>query len=98
MEERHDMNGGATGAVVPPIAASEARPVERSQQSGLPVPARTAATGGVVLAAATYLLVRVLRRPARKRGAVRIGRGRGRKGLEVTGSRSFLVDVHMLKR
>jgi hypothetical protein len=86
MEERHDI------AVLP---ATEARPIERAQQSALPVPA-AAATGGVVLAAATYLLVRILRRPARKRGTLRVGRGR--KGLEISGSRSFLVDVHVLKR
>jgi len=87
MEERHDI------AVLP---ATEARPIERAQQSALPVPAAAAATGGVVLAAATYLLVRILRRPARKRGTLRVGRGR--KGLEISGSRSFLVDVHVLKR
>jgi hypothetical protein len=94
MEERHDTNG-AGAAESTAIAATEARPVARAPQSALPVPA-AAATGGVVLAAATYLLVRILRRPARKRGALRIGRGR--KGLEIAGSRSFLVDVHVLKR
>jgi hypothetical protein len=42
------------------------------------------------------LLVRVLRRP--KRGAaLRLGgRGRGKK-VDVAASRSFLVDVHLLK-
>ena len=81
---------------MPVLAGTEARPLERPQSSALPVPA-AAATGGIVLAAATYLLVRVLRRPARRQAAVRFG-GRGRRGLEITGSRSFLVDVHMLKR
>jgi hypothetical protein len=80
---------------LPEIHASEARPIELRPQPMLPVQAK-AATGGLVVAAATYLLVRILRRPARKRGAVRLGRGR--KGLEIQGSRSFLVDVHMLKR
>jgi hypothetical protein len=101
VEERHDMNGGsggaANGAAVSEIVATEARPIERAPQSALPVPA-AAATGGIVLAAATYLLVRILRRPARKRATLRVGRGRRGRGLEVTGSRSFLVDVHMLKR
>jgi hypothetical protein len=87
MEERRDM---------PVLAGTEARPLERSQPSALPVPA-AAATGGVVLAAATYLLVRILRRPARKRAAIRFGRGRGNR-IEIAGSRSFLVDVHVLKR
>jgi hypothetical protein len=86
MEERRDM---------PVLAGTEARPLERSQPSALPVPA-AAATGGIVLAAATYLLVRILRRPSRGRAALRIGRGRNR--IEIAGSRSFLVDVHVLKR
>ena len=80
----------------PVLAGTEARPVEPSRQrSALPVPA-SAATGGLVVAAATYLLVRILRRPARRRATLRLGRGRNR--LEVAGSRSFLVDVHVLKR
>ena len=78
-----------------PVLASEARPIERSRRAALPVPAG-AATGGIVVAAVTYLLVRVLRRPARKRASLRLGRGRNR--LEIAGSRSFLVDVHVLKR
>jgi len=90
MEERN-------GNQMPVLAATEARPIERAQGSALPVPA-AAATGGIVLAAATYLLVRILRRPARRRAAVRLG-GRGRRDrLQISGSRSFLVDVHMLKR
>lgn len=81
------------------LTATEARPLERAPEPLLPAPVAVA-TGGVVVAAASYLLLRILRRPARRRAAVRIGRGRGRKrgALEITGSRSFLVDVHMLKR
>ena len=45
------------------------------------------------LGAATFLLVRVLRRP--KPVALRLGRGR--KKSEIAGSRSFLVDIHLLK-
>ena len=79
--------------------------------NALPVPARTrdlqrrpeavlvapvaAATGGIVAGLATMLLVRGLRhRPKR----VRVGGRRRGKALEVTATRSFLVDVHMLKR
>ena len=54
-----------------------------------------AATGGIVAGLATMLLVRGLRhRPKR----VRVGGRRRGKALEVTATRSFLVDVHMLKR
>jgi hypothetical protein len=44
---------------------------------------------------ATFLLVRVLRRP---RSSVRLAGARGRgKRVDVAASRSFLVDVHLLK-
>ena len=55
-----------------------------------------AATGGFLLGVATFLLVRVLRRP--KRGAaLRLGGGGRGRSAEVAGSRSFLVDIHLLK-
>lgn len=84
-------------SMTPVLAGSEARVIEPVQQAPLPAPV-VAAAGGAVVGALTFMLLRVLRRPARRRGAVRIGRGRRGRGLEVTGSRSFLVDVHMLKR
>jgi hypothetical protein len=89
----------SNGTAVPVLAATEARPIERVAPSQLPAPV-VAATGGIVVAAVTYLLVRIVRRPARRAPALKIGRGRGRKRgvLEVSGSRSFLVDVHVLKR
>jgi hypothetical protein len=43
------------------------------------------------------VLVRLLRRP-RAAASLRLGRGRGRgKRVEVATSRSFLVDIHLLK-
>jgi hypothetical protein len=81
----------------PVLVASEARAIEPAQQAALPAPV-VAAAGGAMVGAVAYVLLRVLRRPARRRAAVRIGRGRRQRGLEITGSRSFLVDVHMLKR
>jgi hypothetical protein len=108
MDERHDIEGTAAAngsastngsAPVPVLAATEARPLERRQGPALPAPV-VAATGGALVAAVGYMLLRVLRRPVRRSAAVRVGRSRGRRrgALEVTGSRSFLVDVHMLKR
>jgi len=45
---------------------------------------------------AACVLLRVLRRP--RRGALVLpGRKRGNR-IEIAGSRSFLVDVHVLKR
>jgi peptidoglycan/LPS O-acetylase OafA/YrhL len=104
MDERSDIeetaaaNGSHNGSMTPVLAASEARVIEPVQSAALPAPV-VAAAGGAVVGAVAYVLLRVLRRPARRRGAVRIGKRRLRRGgLEVTGSRSFLVDVHMLKR
>jgi hypothetical protein len=75
-----------------PVLA-EARPVERARPAALPA-AVVAATGGFLIGVATFLLVKVLRRP---RSSVRLGRGRRGKRVEVATSRSFLVDIHLLK-
>jgi hypothetical protein len=87
-------------SMAPVLAGSEARVVEAQPTAMPPVPVVAAAAGGAVVGAFVVFLLRVLRRPARRGPtAVRIGKRRGRRGtLEVTGSRSFLVDVHMLKR
>ena len=55
-----------------------------------------AATGGFLLGVATFVLVRILRRP---RSGVRVARTRTRGGkkVDVAATRSFLVDVHLLK-
>lgn len=99
MEEPQETQPRAStnGASAPVLAGTEAKAIERPAAAALPVPV-VAATGGVIAAAATYLLYRVLRRPVRRGARVRLGRGRRRGTLEVAGSRSFLVDVHMLKR
>jgi hypothetical protein len=77
-----------------PVLA-EPRPVERRVEVSLPA-AVAAATGGFLLGIATFVMMRVLRRP--KPPSLRLGRGRGRgKKVDVAGSRSFLVDIHLLK-
>ena len=78
-----------------PVLA-EPRPIERRVEVSLPA-AIAAATGGFLVGVMTFLLVRVLRRP-RRGASLRLGGGRGRgKKMDVAGSRSFLVDVHLLK-
>lgn len=82
---------------------SEVRAVESAEPRGLvarvaalPAPA-LAAAGGFLVGVTTFVLfrtVRVLRQPRR---TLSLGRGRGRK-VEVAESRSFLVDIHLLKR
>lgn len=85
-----------------PSDVSEARPIERQPDTGtgvqawfrsLPAPA-VAAAGGFLMGMATWVAVRVLRGD-RRRSA--LARRRGRKSVEVAATRSFLVDVHLLK-
>jgi hypothetical protein len=75
-----------------PVLA-EPRPIERRPPVSLPA-AVAAATGGFLLGVATFVLVRVLRRP--RSSTLRLGGRRGKK-VDVAGSRSFLVDIHLLK-
>ena len=93
-----EASNGHHDSLTPVLAASEARVIEPVAQPQLPAPV-IAAAGGAVVGALAYVLLRIIRRPARRAAGIRIGKGRGRRGaLEITGSRSFLVDVHMLKR
>jgi ABC-type Fe3+-siderophore transport system permease subunit len=73
-----------------PVLA-EPRPVERRVEVSLPA-AVAAATGGFLLGVATFVMVRLLRRP--RHTPIRLGR---RKKVDVAASRSFLVDIHLLK-
>ena len=74
-----------------PVLA-EPRPIERRSPVSLPA-AVAAATGGFLLGVATFVVVRVLRRP--RSSVLRLGGRRGKK--DIAGSRSFLVDIHLLK-
>jgi hypothetical protein len=88
---------------------AEARPLPGPRRGGAhpvatgraSVPATVAAAGGgLVLGIAAFMLLRVLRRPGAARSVSR-RRGRllaRRRGVEVAATRSFLVDVHLLKR
>ena len=82
---------------IPEARLVEAEPsqLERPFLATLPAPV-LAAAGGFLVGIATWVLVRVVRRDRRTAVAIR-GR-RGRRGVEVAGTRSFLVDVHLLKR
>ena len=61
--------------------------------AALPAPV-LAATGGFLAGVATFILFR-LRHPRGRK--VRVGGRRGKK-IEIAESRSFLVDIHLLKR
>ncbi len=63
-----------------------------------PLPAVVAAgTIGFVAGVAAWMLARVLRRP-RRAPSVRARGRRRERAIEIAGTRSFLVDVHLLKR
>ena len=78
-----------------PVLA-EPRPIERARPPSLPA-AVAAATGGFLLGVATFVLVRVLRRPGPRRLTLGRGGWRRRQRVDVAASRSFLVDVHLLR-
>ena len=77
---------------------NEVRPVEQPPMTlaqrivTLPAPV-LAATGGFLAGVATFVLFRL--RPSRRN--LRVGSRRGKK-IEIAESRSFLVDIHLLKR
>ena len=77
-----------------PVLA-EPRTIDVPRPVSLPA-AVAAATGGFLLGVATFVLVKILRRP--RSSTLRLAKGRGRgKRVDVAGSRSFLVDIHLLK-
>jgi hypothetical protein len=83
-----------------PVLNDSPRLLEQVSESFIPAPA-VAATGGFLAGIATLVLVRILRRSVARsprRGVALRRSKRGDRSLEIAGSRSFLVDVHMLKR
>ena len=92
-----------------PIGADEARPLpvlaegvpmglEASRPVSLPATV-IAATGGFLCGVAAFLAVRLLRRPSAGRSLARRRRLLARRrGVDIESTRSFLVDVHLLKR
>jgi hypothetical protein len=76
---------------------AEARALDRPQPVSVPA-AVVAATGGFLVGVATFLLIKVLRRPRAGR-AMTSRRRKSRRGesVEVAATRSFLVDIHLLK-
>jgi hypothetical protein len=81
------------GEVRPLPVLAETQVIEPRREVSLPA-AVAAATGGFLLGIVSFVLVKLLRRP---RSAVTLRLGSGRKRSEIAASRSFLVDVHLLK-
>ena len=80
-------------AVLPALA----EPRELTRPAAPPLPMVVAAgTVGFFAGVAAWMLVRVLRRP-RQSPSVRKLRKRREKGVDIAATRSFLVDVHLLR-
>jgi hypothetical protein len=80
-----------------PVLASEARPIEPVQPAVLAAPA-VAAAGGFLAGVVTFVLVRAMRARPHRRGLFRRRKTGVDRALEIAASRSFLVDVHVVKR
>ena len=78
-----------------PVLA-ETRVLDKPAPPPLPVVVAVG-TIGFMAGVLAWTLVRVLRRPSGSSAVRALGRRR-RRGIEVAGTRSFLVDVHLLKR
>jgi hypothetical protein len=85
-----------------PVLAAEVRALERAvPRRQLPaVQAAAVAATGFVAGAATVVAIsrRVSRRPPRSRAFRRRKRDAGPEAMSVLGTRSFLLDVHLLGR
>jgi hypothetical protein len=93
--------GEAVAEARPLPAVAEARPATPVVAPRASLPATVAAaSGGFALGVAAFMLLRVLRRPAAARSLAKRRRRliARRRGVDIAASRSFLVDVHLLKR
>jgi hypothetical protein len=98
MEEASETEIDADEEVVDglPVLA-DVRTLERSTPTALPaVQAAAAAATGFVAGAATIVLVR--RRSARRLARASSNNRRVANGLTIAGTRSFLVDVHLIAK
>ena len=78
------------------VVVRDARPLPQRRSAGELV-TRQAAVVGTSFVAGAVAAVILGHRHARKTSRS-ASRGRGRKGLEVLATRSFLVDVHLIDR
>ncbi len=96
MPEPHELPDPEQEADVRPLPVlAEPRAIERPREVSLPATV-AAATGGFLVGVASFVLLKLLRRP-KAAASLRLGRGRRGRRVEVATSRSFLVDIHLLK-
>jgi hypothetical protein len=84
---------------LPVLAHAQSVELDRPAPASLPA-AAVAATGGFLLGVAVFMIVRVLRRPKPMRltrAQARRRRKRELTAVDVAATRSFLVDIHVLR-
>jgi hypothetical protein len=91
MEEPEEVVDGV------PVLRDEGAEVPATRPSAGPVAVQAAAVAGASFVAGAGIVALVKGRRARK-STFKLGRGRKAQKLEIVGSRSFLVDVHVLDR
>jgi hypothetical protein len=84
---------------LPVVADGQPATAIATRRASLPATV-AAAGGGFVLGVAAFMVLRVLRRPGAASSLARRRRRliARRRGVDIASSRSFLVDVHLLKR
>ena len=102
-DHRPDDSEALQGEVVAEVRHLPVPVEQRAEELDIRRPASVpatvvAATGGFVLGVAAFVLIRVLRRPSAGRALARRRRRLADRGVDVQTTRSFLVDVHLLKR
>jgi hypothetical protein len=91
-----DSEGGEEVVDATPVVV-DVRPIEPVSPAALgAVQAAAAAATGFVAGAATIALIR--RRATRKLARANAGSRRAADGISIVGTRSFLVDVHLVGR
>jgi hypothetical protein len=79
-----------------PVLREDA-PVPATRPSAAPVAVQAAAVAGASFVAGAGVVALIKGRRARK-STFKLGRGRKAQRLEIVGSRSFLVNVHVLDK
>jgi hypothetical protein len=80
------------------IVVADARPLPAARSTGQIVKTQAAVAAGSFVAGAATVVVVAHRRARKTSRRTRRGRRSSGGALEIAGSRSFLVDVHLLQR
>jgi hypothetical protein len=80
-----------------PVLREDPPPLAVQRPAAAPVAVQAAAVAGASFVAGAGMIALLKNRKARQ-AAFRLGRGRKSQKLQVVGTRTFLVDVHLVDR